>query len=714
MLEANSGADKPVSEDKQDQRQVARNNYDRYKRAADAGHREYKDLAQKCDDFYLGKQWGDDDLDSLKETRRPALTINMVLPIVNAVLGEFTSKRSEVNFRPSRNGDSKVAAALAKVYKHIQHANDMKRVEREVFEDGVIMERGYFDIRVDFTDNLMGDIRIGALDPLDVIPDPDAKSYDPKEWKEVFITRWMSVDDIEELYGEEKAEEVQSLSYSASSTFGEDSVEWGKESTFGGTSRGTGTQYAEGTATERKNLRRVRVIERQYRKVRHITYFVDNQTGDMREVPANWDEMRVETFALEHGLDTLPRNETRIRWTISADNVVLHDDWSPYKQFTVVPFFPYFRRGRPFGLVRNLIDPQEQFNKISSQALHIVNSTANSGWIVEEGALVNMTADELAAGGAKTGLVLEVNPGRTAPQKIQPNQIPTGIRDLSNMTMQSLRQISGVSEYMLGEASPEISGVALDGQISRGMSQLQVVFDHFDYTRTILARIVLELIQQYYTEPRVFRILNDGRFGIQQEQEVSVNEPDPVTGELLNDLTMGEYDVILDTRPARETEMDNQFSQVVQLRQAGVVIPDDAVIEYSTLEDKMELAERIRQMMGMGTPSEEEQQMAQIQQQLAMEQMTLQLEKLEAEIEKLRSEAMRNEAKAQADMVRPAVDYKAQVNKNRTALTNKSNELAAKLRVAQMQAEAGRLRESQAQTGRYNQNQSVKAGERGL
>ena len=177
---------------------------------------------------------------------------------------------------------------------------------------------------------------------------------------------------------------------------------------------------------------------------------------------------------------------------------------------------------------------------------------------------------------------------------------------------------------------------------------------------------------------------------------------------------MGEYDVILDTRPARETEMDNQFSQVVQLRQAGVVIPDDAVIEYSTLEDKMELAERIRQMMGMGAPSEEEQQMAQIQQQLAMEQMTLQLEKLEAEIEKLRSEAMRNEAKAQADMVRPAVDYKAQVNKNRTTLTNKSNELAAKLRVAQMQAEAGRLRESQAQTGRYNQNQSVKAGERGL
>lgn len=713
MMEENAGADAkaPVTPSK-DEREVARTNFDRYVRARDSGHKDYREFAQRCDRFYIGDQWSEDDKATLKDTRRPALTINMVLPIVNAVLGEFTAKRADITFRPSRNGDNQVALALAKVYKHILNANEMDRVEREVFEDGVIMERGFFDVRMDFSDNLQGEVRIEPLDPLDVIPDPDAKAYDPRKWKEVFITRWMSVDEIEELYGEDKAEQVENLAYNSTSTFGEDSVEWGKEGTFGGATRADGS--FDGNDRERRNIKRIRVIERQHRKVCRVDYFVDPATGDMREIPSNWDGMRVEAFALENGLDRLPRNETRVRWTITADSVVLHDDWSPYQHFTVVPFFPYFRRGRPFGLVRNLVDPQEQFNKISSQALHIVNSTANSGWVVEEGALVNMTADELASNGAKTGLVLEVAHGRSPPAKIQPNQIPTGIRDLSNMAMQSLRQISGVSEYMLGEASPEISGVALQGHISRGMSQLNVVFDHFDYTRTILARLVLDLIQQYYTEPRLFRILTDGRFGVTQEEQVAVNEPDPVTGELLNDLTLGEYDVVLDKRPARATEMDEQFSQVVQLRNAGVSIPDDAVVEYSQLEDKLQLAERIRQMMGMGMPSEEEQQLAQIQQQLAMEQMTLQLEKLEAEIDKLRSEAMRNEAQAQANMAKPAIEYKAQVNKNRTALTNKTNELAAKLRVAQMQAEAGRLRQPQGQVGRYNQQQSVKAGENGL
>jgi hypothetical protein len=109
----------------------------------------------------------------------------------------------------------------------------------------------------------------------------------------------------------------------------------------------------------------------------------------------------------------------KVRWTVTADTVVLHDDWSPYDHFTLVPYFPYWRRGKPFGMVRNLISPQEQLNKISSQELHIVNTTANSGWVVESGSLTGMTADDLEEHGAETGLVLEYNRGSTPPAKIQ-------------------------------------------------------------------------------------------------------------------------------------------------------------------------------------------------------------------------------------------------------------------------------------------------------
>ena len=134
-------------------------------------------------------------------------------------------------------------------------------------------------------------------------------------------------------------------------------------------------------------------------------------TGDMRQVPGNWGERKKKKFADEYGLDIITTLDRKVRWTVTADKVVLFDDWSPYECFTIVPYFPYWRRGRPFGMVRNLISPQEQLNKISSQELHIVNTTANSGWIVETGSLNGMTADDLEEHGAETGLVLEYNRG---------------------------------------------------------------------------------------------------------------------------------------------------------------------------------------------------------------------------------------------------------------------------------------------------------------
>jgi hypothetical protein len=103
------------------------------------------------------------------------------------------------------------------------------------------------------------------------------------------------------------------------------------------------------------------------------------KTGESRPIPEQWDEGRVKYVAKEFGLHIIKKLVRRIRWTVTADNVVLHDDWSPYKHFTIVPYFPYFRRGVTIGLVENLIDPQELLNKSESQNLHIVNTTANSG-----------------------------------------------------------------------------------------------------------------------------------------------------------------------------------------------------------------------------------------------------------------------------------------------------------------------------------------------
>ena len=104
-----------------------------------------------------------EDIATLDSEGRPALTINTILPTVNTVLGEQSSRRADVKFKPRKGGDEDVANTLTKVFMQVADNNKLDWVEQQVFSDGLILDgRGYFDVRVDFSDSVEGEIRITA------------------------------------------------------------------------------------------------------------------------------------------------------------------------------------------------------------------------------------------------------------------------------------------------------------------------------------------------------------------------------------------------------------------------------------------------------------------------------------------------------------------------------------------------------------------------
>lgn len=298
------------------------------------------------------------------------------------MVGHQSTMRADIAYKPKSKGSSEdVATILTAVVDQILDANDYHdKVEPLVFQDGVIEDRGFIDVRMSFDDNFQGEVTLKSLDPRSVVIDPDARDYDPATWTEVFIDNWLSPDDIEAMYGKDKRTQVEAICVTPLSTFGTKSVRY---DTFGDNA----TVIAE--TVDEARIKSVRVIERQYKRYTMVREFVDLSTGEMRRVPDHWDEGRITAVSQQYGLPIRKRFTSRIRWTVTADHIVLHDDWSPYDTFTVVPYFPVFRRGRPSGLVRHLLDPQDQLNKIESQVLHVINTTANSGWMVEEGSLRN-------------------------------------------------------------------------------------------------------------------------------------------------------------------------------------------------------------------------------------------------------------------------------------------------------------------------------------
>jgi hypothetical protein len=125
-----------------------------------------------------------------------------------------------------------------------------------------------------------------------------------------------------------------------------------------------------------------------------------------------------------------------------------------------------------------------------------------------------------------------------------------------------------------------------------------------------------------------------------------VNQASP-EGTIVNDLTLGEYDVVVTSVPHRETMEDSQFDQAVAMKEMGVMIPDSVIINSSRLINKTEI---IKQMEGDKNSPE-----AQAQQQLQQRAQQAEVSKVEGEAAAKHADAGLRTAKTQETQVKTQV-----------------------------------------------------------
>ena len=628
-----------MTKKKEENIQKARANLDRFRIAKQRGHDKYVEIAQKANKFYIGEQWSSEDKSRLESEGRPALTLNTILPTINTMLGEQMERRVDITFKAGRGGTENTAFALNSVTRAILDDNKYDSTEELVYADGLITGRGYFDVRLSFLDNIRGDIVISEEDPIDVVIDPEAKSADPSTWNEVFTSRWMTIDEIEEEFGDEQRSAIETAAANSSSDDADDTFEYENEA-FGDE---TGDEFVDDR--ERGALKRVRVIERQHFRLHNCLHFVDLQTGDLRAVPYGTEEEEAKIVAEDYGLGLTKQRRRRVRMTTTVSEVLLSDEWSIYRSFTIVPYFPYFRRGNPFGVVQNLFDSQNLLNKTSSQELHIVNTTANSGWVVQEDSLVDMETEDLEERGAETGLVLTYKRGYQPPEKISPNQIPTGIDRISQKASVTIRDISAVNQSMLGSVRADQSGTAQDKQVARGQIAMNVVLGNLRKAQANVVTKVLELVQDFYDETRYFKLVDNTMFAVENEEEVGINEVGD-DGNIINDVTVGRYSIDVGHTPAGSTAREMEFNEALQLREMGVAIPDHVIVMSSSLTKRSEIAAFLRDSQGFGEPSEEQQQLSEMQVEHQVHLMQLELKDKDADVELKVANARQSMAKA--------------------------------------------------------------------
>lgn len=583
--------------DTQSEAAIVSRNWDRFQYGKDRGHFEYITKARECEDMYLGAglQWSDEDRAYLNLIGRPALEDNHIFPAVNTAKGLQLQSRVDIAFQPKKEGTSEqTAETLSKVVMQICDDVQYKWHETQAFDDGMIQRRGFIEIKMDFDSNVQGDVTCEAINPLHVLPDPDASSYDPQHWGDVIILRFMTIDEIARLYGDEKARAAELVH---GDTYNGD-MDADLEDMEGFAQEGSVSTMGE--TTEETGVKRILVVDRQWKQQMMQPCYV-YPTGDV--ITAIGMSKEQEVSAVQAGAVKSKRFLTRIRWTVTTSDILLHDDWSPYRTYTLIPYFPYFRRGRTRGMVDNAISPQIAYNKIKSATVHIINTTANAGWVVDEGALVNMTEAQLKDYGSQTGLVIVKKAGKEV-KKIESNRLPDGHDRLMDRCEHSVKTITGISDALQGLNGREVSGEAIRSKQYMGQTQMGGPLDNLARTRYLCAEKFLELIQDFYTSRRVIMITDKSDLAETKTVPVVINDAQP-DGSVLNDLTIGEYSVVVTEQPTQATFQDNQFSQAMEMRKEGVAIPDSAIIEMSSLTKKHQIAKVMSEQVAQANPVDE-------------------------------------------------------------------------------------------------------------
>lgn len=563
------------------------------------GHEEYMRQATRLDDYYFGAGTQTDAADraEVEAEGRPVYEINVCMQAVNAAVGYQIQNRMDIAYQPKGGrADEEQAKVLSKVVKHALDNTQYRYQETDVFGDGLVQQRGYLDMRMDYDDNDEGEIKIVSLDPRDVIPDPHATGYDPDTWADCTVTRWLTLFELEQLYGKDAAAEVKGKSTSYT-----EEGNWGSE--IGLERRGFSSMpltYSmnRGFFGEDGPWRRYRVVDRQSHEFQHALT-ARWPTGDLRVVEGLPREHL--SWLIDQGVMVMKRRMRRVRWQVCAPEVSFYNQISPYEHFTTIPYFPYFRRGRTVGMLDNAIDVQDLINKFVSQYAHIVNSSANGGWQGEADALANMTDEEFTQRGSETGLVLLRKPNTPEFKKIEPNQPPRGIENMIDFAQKNMQSVTSINESALGEGSADMSGVAIQSRQFAAQQALGIALDNLGRTRQMVAKRAAKLVQRFMGAPRIIRISESDEYGVDRRMPMQLNMPQE-DGTILNDLTLGEYDSEVSEQPYAVTFDNGQLEQIEKVVGMGVQIPPQFILKATKLADKSEIADAIREAAGQADP----------------------------------------------------------------------------------------------------------------
>lgn len=529
--------------------------------------------------------------------RRKQFNFNRIRRITNMITGYQRQHRKSTICTPIENSDEQTANQFSKILLWDDQKNHVLETISDAFDGAVVTGMNLLSVWMDYrNDPVNGDIAVDNVAFNGYLIDPYFKKMDLSDCNSIWTRKYLSRNQVISLLPGRESELI-------------DMKGWGNRD---GKFQFMPESYNYGM----QDL--LMYDEFWYLDSRKQKLLCDVQTGETMEWRGQDDDLNdfLRTYPQIHTLD---QEIQTVKLAITVQGKVMYNGPNPLgiDRYPFVPVWAYYEPQmsdfpwRVQGVVRGLRDAQYLYNRRRVIELDILESQITSGFMYKENALVN--PKDVFLQGQGRGLALKANaqPGVDV-VKIESPRIDPSMLQMSELLGKEVQEISGVSEELLGMAQDDKAGILSMLRQGANLTTLQGLFDNLDYAQKMLGDIRISLIQANWTPGKVQRVIGE--------------EP----SQQFYNRAFGKYKAIVEDGLNTSTQRQMQFAQLLQLRELGIPVPAEILVESSTLQNKEKLVDAL---------TKQEQQAAQA----AQQQQETQIELLKAQIEDLHARAVANQ-----------------------------------------------------------------------
>jgi hypothetical protein len=589
---------------------------------------EERETAERCRDYYDGKQWTDEEVQALERRGQPVIVSNRIAPKVNSLVGFEKRGRTDPKCYPRTPKHDAEADAATDALRFVCGQNRFQSIKSDVAENLIIEGCGAVTVTVVPDGSGDFDIKINQVPWDRFYRDPHSRMRDFSDAKYMGVVIWMDQAEIEERFPDagDKVEAAYSYANEETGTTFEDRPKF---------------QWAD------SGRKRVRVIQHYYVEKGQWHTAIICRGGYLREP-------QVSPYLDDKGQPECP----------------------------LIAVSAYIdRENRRYGAVKTMLSSQDEINKRRSKALHRLTMRQV---VAEDGAVENVAKGKAEL--AKPDGWLVKRPG--AEFQLLDGSIP--LQGELELLREAKAEIdaSGVNPSLEGNLMAP-SGRAQEVSQAAALSEQAIIFDGLRDWSLRVYRSVWNRIRQHWTGPKWVRITDDERnlrwVGLNKPvtrgemlvkeaeqrgmtltpEQMAQIQADPSMAEPVgveNEVASMDVDIIVDEGPDSVTVQSEQFESLVQLKQADPSsIPMEMVIEASSLRNKDRIMEHLK---AGGIPPQVQAQLAEMGQALQAAQSQigeaqLEAQRLQIDAQKVEVEAVKAEAaklKAQADYIKAQAD----------------------------------------------------------